>query len=88
MHWHLVQRLHPSIKRITEDARQRLRRLSLALDQRDAPVDQILEFARRFALHGQAAADVEPADHDRHARLSETQGNVGGTSELTGLNPD
>jgi hypothetical protein len=57
-------------------------------EQRAADVQRLLELGRSVLQHGQAAGDVEAADHHRQTRPAELAGEIERVVELVGLDTD
>ncbi|MDQ1256822.1 MAG: Inositol 2-dehydrogenase, partial [Candidatus Hydrogenedentes bacterium] len=82
----VVEGLENAVARVAQNAFKRAGGLRLALDQRDAHIEQPLELGRRRVEHRQHTAHVEPADHHRHARGAQFERQIRRARKLVALN--
>ena len=62
--------------------------LALARVEDHAERLRLFQIRRQFGKHGNAAGDMEAADHDRDALRAESAREIEGAGKLVGLDPD
>ena len=82
----VVDRLQRPVRRILQDAVHPS--LQLAGEHAHAHVERRLEVGLQFRQHGEAAGDMESADHHRHAGRPERAGDVERAGILVRLHAD